>query len=122
MQPLHHRCSENLIRQLYYWCIYFYIYTHTFFKLCLTYFKFTYIIDLHTSKNIFKLLGVVLKFMLNYSYLYIYTCIYCRLGEVCSHIGALLFKVEIAVKMGLTQTSSTSKACQWNNSFRKEVH
>jgi hypothetical protein len=34
MQQLHHRCSENLIRQLYYQCIYFYIYTQTFFKLC----------------------------------------------------------------------------------------
>ncbi|XP_069108751.1 uncharacterized protein [Argopecten irradians] len=52
-------------------------------------------------------------------------CAHCTcmagLGEVCSHVGALLFKVEIAVKMGLTQTSSTSKACQWNSSFRKEV-
>ncbi|XP_021342938.1 uncharacterized protein LOC110443206 [Mizuhopecten yessoensis] len=43
------------------------------------------------------------------------------LGEVCSHIGALLFKVEMGVKMGLILTSLTSKACQWNSTFRKEV-
>ncbi|XP_021342823.1 uncharacterized protein LOC110443137 [Mizuhopecten yessoensis] len=52
-------------------------------------------------------------------------CAHCTcmagLGEVCSHVGALLFKVEMAVKMGLTQTSSTSKVCQWNNTFRREV-
>ncbi|VDI16885.1 Hypothetical predicted protein [Mytilus galloprovincialis] len=52
-------------------------------------------------------------------------CAHCTcmagLGEVCSHVAALLFKVEIGVKMGLNQTSSTSKACQWNSTFRKEV-
>ncbi|VDH89563.1 Hypothetical predicted protein [Mytilus galloprovincialis] len=42
-------------------------------------------------------------------------------GEVCSHVGALLFKIEMGVKMGLTLSSSTSKACQWNSTFRKEV-
>ena len=46
---------------------------------------------------------------------------YFRLGEVCSHVAALLFKVEIAVKMGLTRTSSTSDACKWNASFRKQL-
>ncbi|CAC5384490.1 unnamed protein product [Mytilus coruscus] len=52
-------------------------------------------------------------------------CAHCScmagLGEVCIHVGALLFKVEMAVKIGITQTSSTSKACQWNNRFRKET-
>ncbi|XP_041374186.1 uncharacterized protein LOC121387226 [Gigantopelta aegis] len=52
-------------------------------------------------------------------------CAHCTcmagLGEVCSHVGALLFKIEMGVKMGMTQTSSTSKACQWNSTFRKEV-
>ncbi|XP_041361861.1 uncharacterized protein LOC121377829 [Gigantopelta aegis] len=51
-------------------------------------------------------------------------CAHCTcmagLGEVCSHVGALLFKIEMGVKMGMTQTSSTSKACQWNSTFRKE--
>ena len=31
--------------------------------------------------------------------------------EVCSHVAVLLFKVEMAVKIGLTKTTSTSKAC-----------
>ncbi|CAC5403623.1 unnamed protein product [Mytilus coruscus] len=44
-----------------------------------------------------------------------------KLGEVCSHVGALLFKVEMGVKIGMTKTSSTSTACQWNSKFRKEV-
>ncbi|CAG2215690.1 unnamed protein product [Mytilus edulis] len=52
-------------------------------------------------------------------------CAHCTcmagLGEVCSHVGALLFKIEMGVKMGLTLSSSTSKACQWNSTFRKEV-
>ena len=44
-----------------------------------------------------------------------------RLGEVGSHVAALLFKMEITVKMGLTKTSSTSEACKWNASFRKQL-
>lgn len=44
-----------------------------------------------------------------------------RLGEVCSHVAALLFKVETAVKLGLTVKSSTSQACEWNKTFRKDV-
>ena len=44
-----------------------------------------------------------------------------RLGEVGSHDAALLFKMEIAVKVGLTKTSSTSEACKWNASFRKQL-
>ncbi|CAG2216797.1 unnamed protein product [Mytilus edulis] len=51
----------------------------------------------------------------------LYLFLLCRLGEVCSHVGALLFKIEMGVKMGLTLSSSTSKACQWNSTFRKEV-
>jgi hypothetical protein len=43
------------------------------------------------------------------------------LGEVCSHVAALLFKVEIGVKLGLNSTASTSTACKWNNAFRKEI-
>ncbi|KAK2191282.1 hypothetical protein NP493_56g06003 [Ridgeia piscesae] len=52
-------------------------------------------------------------------------CAHCTcmagLGEVGSHDAALLFKMEIAVKMGLTKTSSTSEACKWNASFRKQL-
>ena len=49
-------------------------------------------------------------------------CFNCRLGEVCSHVAAVLFKVEIGVRLGMTQTSSTSQACKWNKSFRDEVN
>ena len=44
-----------------------------------------------------------------------------RLGEVCSHVAAILFKIEVGVKLGLTKTSSTSEACKWNKTFREKV-
>ncbi|XP_014666793.1 PREDICTED: uncharacterized protein LOC106808546 [Priapulus caudatus] len=43
------------------------------------------------------------------------------LGEVCSHVAALLLKVETGVKLGLTVKSSTSQACEWNKAFRKDI-
>ena len=43
------------------------------------------------------------------------------LGEVCSHIAALLFKAQTAVMLGLTEKSCTSKACEWNCQFKKKV-
>ena len=39
--------------------------------------------------------------------------------EGCSHVGAVLFKVEAAVRNGYT--SVTSNACQWNQVFSKKV-
>uniref|UniRef100_UPI00358FC381 uncharacterized protein n=1 Tax=Myxine glutinosa TaxID=7769 RepID=UPI00358FC381 len=45
-----------------------------------------------------------------------------RLGEVCSHVAAVLFKIEAAVKLGLTQSSCTSEACQWNKTFREKLN
>ena len=41
------------------------------------------------------------------------------LGEGCSRVGAVLFKVEAAVRNGYT--SVTSNACQWNQVFSKKV-
>ncbi len=49
------------------------------------------------------------------------TYVFPRLGETCSHIAAVLFKVEIGVRIGLSTVSSTSEACRWNKSFRDEV-
>ena len=47
---------------------------------------------------------------------------YFRLGESCSHIGALLFKIEAAVRLGYTATAAcTSEACQWNVDFVKSI-
>ncbi|XP_033747958.1 uncharacterized protein LOC117332976 [Pecten maximus] len=52
-------------------------------------------------------------------------CAHCTcmagLGEACSHIAALMFKIQIAVHMGLTTKSSTSDICKWNSTFRKEI-
>ena len=36
----------------------------------------------------------------------------CSLGEGCSHVAAILFKVEFAVRNGYT--SVTSQECSWN--------
>lgn len=44
---------------------------------------------------------------------------YCSLGEGCSHVAAILFKVESAVRNGYT--SSTSNSCQWNQVFSTKV-
>ena len=43
----------------------------------------------------------------------------CRLGEGCSHVVAVMFKVECAVRLG--HTSVTSQACKWNEVFCKKV-
>ncbi|KAL3884662.1 hypothetical protein ACJMK2_024780 [Sinanodonta woodiana] len=52
------------------------------------------------------------------------TC-YCStlqlLGETCSHIGALLFKIEAAVRLGYTSSTCTDRPCEWNACFVKNV-
>lgn len=45
-----------------------------------------------------------------------------RLGEVCSHVAAVLFKIEAGVRLGITKTSCTDEACQWNKTFREKVN
>ena len=45
----------------------------------------------------------------------------CRLGEVCSHVEAVLFKVEAACRLGYNRPSCSSQPCQWNQSFRTKV-
>ena len=37
------------------------------------------------------------------------------LGEGCSHVAAIMFKIECTVRLG--HTSVTSQACLWNNTF-----
>ena len=45
-----------------------------------------------------------------------------RIGESCSHIGALLFKIEAAVRLGYTATAAcTSKPCTWNDDFVNDI-
>ena len=43
------------------------------------------------------------------------------LGETCSHVGALLFKIEASVRLGITSVACTSVACEWNNVCVKTV-
>ena len=43
------------------------------------------------------------------------------LGESCSHIGALLFKLEAAVRAGLTKNACTDVACTWHQDFVKKI-
>ena len=43
------------------------------------------------------------------------------LGESCSHIGALLFKLEAAIRAGFTKKACTDVACTWNQDFVKKI-
>ncbi len=38
----------------------------------------------------------------------------CRLSQTCNHVAALLFRVEAAVRAGLTNPTCTSKKAEWN--------
>ena len=42
-----------------------------------------------------------------------------RLGESCSHICAILYKIEAAVRLGYTKQACTDIPCKWNNDFVK---
>ena len=44
------------------------------------------------------------------------------LGETCSHVAAVLFKVEAAVRLGLTSKACNDVPCQWNQNFTKDVN
>ncbi len=39
------------------------------------------------------------------------------LGESCSQVAAVMFKVKRAVRLGLTELACTSQACKWNDYF-----
>ncbi|XP_048735015.2 uncharacterized protein LOC125650616 [Ostrea edulis] len=43
------------------------------------------------------------------------------LGEVCSHVAAMLFKTEACVRLGYKE-SCTSVTCKWNATFTKKVN
>ena len=47
------------------------------------------------------------------------SCFFSRLGEACSHVAAVLFKIEYAVRNGYTTV--TSQTCSWNRTFSKHV-
>ena len=43
------------------------------------------------------------------------------LGETCSHIAAVLFKIEAALRLGYTSVACTDEPCQWNACFVKKT-
>ena len=40
---------------------------------------------------------------------------------MCSHVAAMLFKVEACVRLGIAAMTSTSLPCIWNQAFSKKV-
>ena len=44
-----------------------------------------------------------------------------RLGGTCSHVGATLYKIEAAVRIGMTTNVPTDLPCQWNQTFTKSI-
>ncbi|XP_071106878.1 uncharacterized protein [Haliotis cracherodii] len=52
-------------------------------------------------------------------------CAHCTcmagLGEVCSHVAGILFKVEACVRFEYNKVSCTSMPCSWNQTFTKKV-
>ena len=40
-----------------------------------------------------------------------------RLGEVCSHVAAVLFKVEACIRLGVSSLTCISLPCVWNQTF-----
>ncbi|WAQ97892.1 ING4-like protein [Mya arenaria] len=52
-------------------------------------------------------------------------CAHCTcmagLGETCSHVAAILFKVELAVRWRYTEKSSTDVGRMWNQHFKEQV-
>ncbi|XP_065661420.1 uncharacterized protein LOC136084714 isoform X3 [Hydra vulgaris] len=43
------------------------------------------------------------------------------LGETCSHVAAMLYKIEAAVRIGMTSSTPTDLPCQWNQNFTKNI-
>ncbi|XP_065654377.1 uncharacterized protein LOC136080930 [Hydra vulgaris] len=43
------------------------------------------------------------------------------LGETCSHVVAMLYKIEAAVRIGMTSPTPTDLPCQWNQTFIKNI-
>ena len=44
-----------------------------------------------------------------------------RLGETCSHVAAMLYKIEAAVRVGLTGSTPTELPCEWNETFVRNI-
>lgn len=42
-------------------------------------------------------------------------------GKVCSHVGAILWKVDLAVLSGFTGEASTDKTAEWDRGTKRNV-
>ena len=51
----------------------------------------------------------------------LFDCYLLRLGESCSHIGAILFKIEAAICLGYNKQAYIDVVCKWNNDFVKKI-
>nr|XP_047137738.1 uncharacterized protein LOC124814271 [Hydra vulgaris] len=43
------------------------------------------------------------------------------LGETCSHVAAVLYKLEAAARLGIISQTPTDLPCQWNQNFTKKI-
>ena len=43
------------------------------------------------------------------------------MDETCSHVGAILFKMEAAVRIGFTKVTPTDLPQLWNQNFTKDI-
>ena len=44
-----------------------------------------------------------------------------RLGETCSHIAAMLYKIEAAIRAGLTGSTPAELPCEWKETFVRNI-
>ena len=44
-----------------------------------------------------------------------------RLGETCSHVAAVLYKIETAIQVGLSGSTPTELPCEWNGTFMRNI-
>ena len=51
----------------------------------------------------------------------LFDCFLLRLGESCSHIGAILFKKEVVVHLGYNKQACADVSCKWNKDFVKKI-
>ena len=61
------------------------------------------------------------KYYENHVHFNVTLLLHLRRGETCSHIAAILFKVEAFIRLELGKESCTSLPCAWNQAFTKNV-
>ena len=69
----------------------------------------------YKRNTIFLLSGITSVFFLQ---LYNYVQLFIG-ASVCSHVAALLFKIDASMRLELNKVASTSQLCSWNKSRRQ---